>query len=266
MSTPLAQLLRTHRNRLGLSQFEMSMRLGVSQRHLSFIESARAQPSRALLLAWLQELRADLSLRNAALLHAGFAPVINSSECRDESQRLAALRQILAAHDPNAALIFDADWMMVEFNDGARFLCGLLMSGFMRSLDKNASIDMLAAVAHPGGLFSQAIAPEQSAARLLAQLQAECWARPSLQPRVQELAENLKSRYQLPERATQSPALPYMELSFSTPLGKLSFLLAQTVMGLMHDVTVGTLRTELWFPADAATAEVMRTRRALPAA
>jgi transcriptional regulator with XRE-family HTH domain len=266
MSTPLAQLLRTHRNRLGLSQFEMSMRLGVSQRHLSFIESARAQPSRALLLAWLQELRADFSLRNAALLHAGFAPVTDAAECRDESQRLAALRQMLAAHHPNAALIFDADWMIVEVNDGARFLCGLLMPGFMRDQERNTSIDMLAAVAHPGGLFSHAIAPEHSAARLLAQLHAESWARPSLQSRVEKLADDLKSRYRLPDRIVQSPSMPYMELSFQTPLGTLSFLLAQTVMGLMHDVTVGTLRTELWFPADAATAEVMRHRCVLPAA
>lgn len=63
-----------------LSQLELALRMGVSQRHVSFVESGRAQPSRELLLNWLHELQAPLALRNVALQQAGFAPVYRGSE------------------------------------------------------------------------------------------------------------------------------------------------------------------------------------------
>ncbi len=262
MSSPLSQLLKQSRARLGISQMEMSLRLGVSQRHVSFIESARSQPSRALLLAWMRELRADDSLLNAALLHAGYARggVDPDPGSPALAQAFAALRQMLAAHEPNAGLIFDADWNAVEINGSGRWLCSILMPELWECRP-DGPLDMIATIEHPGGLLSRAVDPASAGEALLSQLRAEQWARPALQPRVDQLAAALRRRYPAHDvLSARRTLLPHLELEFDTSLGRLSFLLMQSVFGLAHDVTVGSLRTELWFPADASTAEVMRTR------
>lgn len=125
---PLARLLRWSRQRHGISQLEMSLRLGVSQRHVSFVESARAQPSRVLLVAWMREVRAEDSLRNAALLHAGYATHRAGAVPQRPAagQTIEALRRVLVLHEPNPGLVFDADWIAVAMNDGAHRLCELL--------------------------------------------------------------------------------------------------------------------------------------------
>lgn len=82
-SDSLQTTLQTARKSKRLSQLELALRMGVSQRHVSFVESGRAQPSRELLLNWLHELQAPLALRNVALQQAGFAPVYRGSELSD---------------------------------------------------------------------------------------------------------------------------------------------------------------------------------------
>jgi transcriptional regulator with XRE-family HTH domain len=71
----LCHTLQSVRQSRRVSQLELSLRMGVSQRHVSFVESGRSRPSRELVLAWMRELDAPLAVRNAALLQAGFAPV-----------------------------------------------------------------------------------------------------------------------------------------------------------------------------------------------
>ena len=98
----LQTTLQTARKSKRLSQLELALRMGVSQRHVSFVESGRAQPSRELLLSWLHELQAPLALRNVALHQAGFAPVYRGSELADAvlAPVRDALAQLLQAHDP----------------------------------------------------------------------------------------------------------------------------------------------------------------------
>ena len=79
----LRETLQAARKSQRISQLELALRMGVSQRQVSFVESGRARPSRELLLAWLQELQAPLALRNVALQQAGFAPVYRGSELSD---------------------------------------------------------------------------------------------------------------------------------------------------------------------------------------
>jgi transcriptional regulator with XRE-family HTH domain len=107
---PLPQTLQCARKARHVSQLELSLRIGVSQRHVSFVESGRARPSRELLTRWLQELDAPLGLRNAALLQAGFAPAYRATTLADPdlAQANAALQQLLRAHEPMPALVLDA--------------------------------------------------------------------------------------------------------------------------------------------------------------
>lgn len=112
----LPETLQRTRQARRVSQLELSLRLGVSQRHVSFVENGRARPSRDLLTRWLGELDAPLALRNAALLQAGFAPAFRASTLEDPdlAQARAALRQLLNAHDPMPALVLDAQWNLLQ--------------------------------------------------------------------------------------------------------------------------------------------------------
>ncbi len=102
----LPTTLRQARKARRLSQLELSLRMGVSQRHVSFVESGRAKPSRALLMSWLQELDAPLVVRNAAMLQAGYAPAYSADPLGGPSlaQANEALVRLLRAHDPMLTL------------------------------------------------------------------------------------------------------------------------------------------------------------------
>jgi transcriptional regulator with XRE-family HTH domain len=119
----LPNTLQQVRKARRLSQLELSMRVGVSQRHVSFVESGRAKPSRSLLITWLQELDAPLPLRNAAMLQAGYAPAYSAASLTDPALAQAndALVQLLNAHDPMPAFVLDADWNVLHMNRGARW-------------------------------------------------------------------------------------------------------------------------------------------------
>ena len=100
-ATPtLRHTLQTARQSRRISQLELSLRMGISQRHISFVESGRAQPSRDLLLAWLDELDAPLAVRNVALQQAGFASAYARHELGDAVLAPAreALGRLLEAH------------------------------------------------------------------------------------------------------------------------------------------------------------------------
>ena len=110
--------LREVRKACRLRQLELSLRLGVSQRHISFVESGRAKPSRELLTAWLQELEAPLVLRNEIMLQAGYAPIYNTTQLDDPTlaQMNDALQKLLCVHDPLSALVIDAQWNLLRLN------------------------------------------------------------------------------------------------------------------------------------------------------
>lgn len=264
----LAHLLRHTRLDRQVSQLDLALRLSVSQRHVSYLETGRARPSRELLLAWMRELGAPASVRNAALLHAGFA--LLQDELKLDSVELApaldSLHRTLQAHDPNPALVSDADWRTVDQNCGARWLWSIVMPGLPTSADgHDRGLDMIAAVGHPEGLLSRMRDPWMVGAALLAQLRTEGWARPSLRPRIDRLAQTLERRYRTTAiDSERSPNTPCLSLSFDTEFGLLSYFTVQSVFALPQDVTLASLRMELWFPADVATADVMRRHVRLP--
>jgi transcriptional regulator with XRE-family HTH domain len=259
----LAHLLRHTRQDHRVSQLDLAHSLGVSQRHVSYLESGRARPSRALLLAWMREVQAPASVRNAALLHAGFS--LPQEELRLDSAEMApalqALKRMLEAHDPNPALVFDADWNTVVQNRGARWLSSIVMPGLWVDSDDRGGrgLDMITAIGHPNGLLSRMREPWMVGAALLAQLRTESWARPSLQPRIDRLAQELERGYRTTATSAKRIAnTPYLSLTFDTEFGPLSYFTIQSVFALPQDVTLASIRMELWFPADDATSRVMR--------
>lgn len=259
MSSELATLLRLARSDAGLSQLELSLRLGVSQRHVNFVERGRARPSRELLLAWLREVDCSRWICNAALLQAGYAPLPEPSKspavAAVPSGSDAVVLNTIALHHPNPAFVFDADWRIVRMNAAARWICQVVMPGLWNGDER---LDMLAVLAHPDGWLARAREPAVIAAALLGQLRAEQWLRPSLIPRIDELERVLQARYgRLDAPQQRDPSAACLNVLLDTCLGSLSFSAVQILVGLPHDTAGTRLRAELWFPANRETSAVM---------
>jgi transcriptional regulator with XRE-family HTH domain len=258
----LAELLRTTRRSAGLSQLELAHRLGVSQRHVSFLETARTRPSRELLVNWMGEVQAPHSMLNAALLQAGYPPDPGLS--RDgEGEVPEVLRMVLGAHEPHVGFVFDARWRIRLANRAAERIEMLVMPHYRRD---DGLPDMLESMRHPAGMFSHLRNPAPVAAALLAQLRAEKWAQPDLEARVAALEEELDQRYgPLPPPDDRSTT-PYLDLTFDTAIGPLSFTAVQMAPGLPQNITADSLRIELWYPSDAITDALVRANSRLVAA
>lgn len=258
----IGDILRTARATRRLSQLDLALTLGVSQRHVSFVESGRARPSRDLILAWTDVVAATESVRNAALLKAGFAvtpPVVRGGKPAGRPVPDVHIR-VLEAHDPWPGLIFDPDWRMQRLNVGARRLFSWIMPEFLQSLHGDEmGWDMIAGIAHDGGLLSRMAEPWIIGARLLAQLRIEQLMRPSLTARVDELGCALQARFGAAMIVQDGQTLrPGLNLDFVTSHGRLRFFTVQSVFKLPQDVAPETVRTGLWYPNDVETQDILR--------
>jgi transcriptional regulator with XRE-family HTH domain len=259
----LATLLRNMRRAAGLSQLELALRVGMSQRHVSFVELGRARPSRDLILSWTRETGGSVEQRNAALLRAGYSPSLQDlGPCQSRtSSELAALSGMLDAHEPYPGMVFDADWMICAMNQGGQWLCKLTMADFVADMDgPSTRMDMIAAATHPGGLLSTVRNAAEAGFALLAQLRAEELTRPALGSRIDEYERSLRQRFGCRTAQGRAAGDPQLSIVMDTPFGALSFLLVQTIYGLPQNVTHASLRTELWFAVDGLTRRTMMTQ------
>lgn len=260
LDTAFPALLRSARKAACISQLELALRLGFSQRHISFVESGRARPSRDLIEMWLTETGAPPSARNAALLHAGFAQRLprRAGANVDAHPARAMLLRLLDVHDPYPAFLFSADWFILRANPGAEWLMRILMPGYAAELPPGTPVDMLAACAHPDGMFSCMRDPRIPAFSLLAQVQIEAFANPALKPRADVLARLLHARFGPDPGGIDPAALIHANFNFDSPRGPLEFFRFQSVTDLPQDVTIAAIRAEVWLPANAATKRVMQ--------
>ncbi|GAB4158671.1 MAG: helix-turn-helix transcriptional regulator [Cyanobacteria bacterium J069] len=260
-SITLLDTLRQIRKVQRLSQLELSLRLGVSQRHISFVESGRAKPSRDLLIAWLQELDAPLVVRNQAMLLAGYAPVYSSTQLEDPAlaQINVALQQLLWAHDPMPALILDEHWNLLRLNQGGQWLAATLMPE-MADLHHTSPINLLDLLTHPEGLAKPIVNLHEVGPALLAHLRHEAAVQPTLMPKVDAFAAMLHRRLgSLPPSGTH-PTAPVLTTRYATKHGELAFFSMFTTFGTPQDITLASLRVEHLFAADAATHAVLRAQ------
>ncbi len=278
MTSPAwVDILRDARARRRISQLELSMLLGVSQRHVSFVESGRARPSRSLLLAWMRELEAPLGQHNAALLGAGYAPAYTCATLNESplASAVAALRLLLSTHDPFPGFVLDAHWNVIDLNDGARWLSSLLAGrvdpeGVSAAAVAGAaaapSVNMLDALAAPRGIAHRILNLGEVGPALLNRLRREAQQLPELAPRVAAVETMLRER--LGAAATSAAASvadgaggPVLTTHFDTSLGELAFFSMLATFGTPQDITLASLRVELLFAANAATAAVLERCR-----
>jgi transcriptional regulator with XRE-family HTH domain len=265
----LSHTLQSVRKARRLSQLELSLRVGVSQRHVSFVESGRAKPSRALLTAWLQELEAPLALQNAAMLQAGYAPAYSAASLDDPAlaQAKNALVQLLAAHDPMPAMILDAEWNVLHLNHGAQWLATTLVPWLTDALAESTSsgeaakpLNMLDLMLHPDGICKRIVNLHEVAPTLLAHVRRDAAAHPALVPKAEALASIMKTRLgtNVATNAWTPPAAPVLTTRFATEHGELAFFSLFTTFGTPQDITLASLRVEHLFAADERTRSALR--------
>lgn len=261
MINQMLETLRRLRKARRLSQLELSLQLGVSQRHVSFVESGRAKPSRELLMAWLQELDTPLVLRNEIMLQAGYAPIYQATQLDDPTLGAVneALEQLLSAHDPQPALVIDAQWNLLRLNRGGQWLATVLMPA-AGDLTEAGPINLLDLLSHPEGMIKPIVNLQEVGPAFLARLRQENSVQPALTPKVEAFAALLDTRLgtQHSQKTCLPPTAPVLTTRYASEYGELAFFSMFTTFGTPQDITLASLRVEHMFAADMATYEVLK--------
>jgi transcriptional regulator with XRE-family HTH domain len=269
---PLGNLLRHWRNVRGRNQLDLSIETGVSQRHISFIESGRSIPSRQTLLEIAQVLDVPLRERNTLLLSAGYAPVFSEAAWNSTQMQSVtkALERILRQHEPFPALVMDRYWNVLMTNKSAPrfFNCFFDMS------QRKGPRNMLHLVFDPDGMRPFVEHWDEVASSLLHRVRTEATGR-VIDEKTRELvaallaypgakvrsAEQIQTRSRRSDfgqtfesnSATGGPVLPIIPLSFRKDETVLNYFSMVTTVGTPQTVAAQELRIETMFPADEET-------------
>jgi transcriptional regulator with XRE-family HTH domain len=252
----VGQLLREWRDARRLSQLELALEAEVSTRHLSFVETGRARPSREMIVRLAEHLDVPLRERNQLLLAGGYAPAYSESALDDDGMGAVreAVRQVLAGHDPYPALVVDRRWEMLEANAGV----GVLLEGVAPE-QLEPPVNALRLALHPDGLAPKIVNLGEWRAHLLGRLRRQVAAThdPQLASLLTELrgypCDQLEPAVEIP-----GPGEIVVPLRLRHGDGELRLMSIVSTFGTPMDVTVQDLSIEAFFPADPATADALR--------
>jgi transcriptional regulator with XRE-family HTH domain len=262
-----ATALRYWRDKRGYSQLRLSTESNISQRHISFLESGRSQPSKELILKLGTVLEIPLRQRNVMLLAAGFAPAYQERKLSDPELKSVkqALDFMLAQQAPYPALVVDRLWNLVMTNGPAATMMKWLLDMPDSQPMPREGVNVLKLMLDPAGVRQYLVNWEEVCADLLHWIQREAMG----DGPESEATHLLQELIALPgiEAATQTPnldmrALPFLAMTIRKGGVELNMFTAITTMGTPHDVTVHELRIESFFPADATTADWFKSRAA----
>ena len=246
--------LREWRQRRHLSQLDLAVDAEISARHLSFVETGRAAPSREMVMRLAERLDVPLRERNVLLVAAGFAPAFPQRSLDDPMLKSArqAIDLVLKAHEPNPALAYDRHWNLVTANR----MVAPLLDGIPERLLRQP-FNVLRLAFHPEALAARTVNLAEWCGHLLERLHRQCEA--TADPELIKLYNELKA-FPLPARSAPLPpddnvAIP-LKLRYNGEV--LSFISTTMVFGTPVDVTLSELALETFFPADDPTAARMR--------
>lgn len=251
-------LLREWRTRRGFSQLNFALRAGISQRHLSFVESGRAVPSRELILELVEALDAPLRSRNEILLAAGYAPQYPERPLNDAAMRAVqhALDCALAHHEPYPAVVLDASWNIVAQNRAAqRIVERCIDAKAVARLSKGSQLNFLRMICTPDGLRPHILSWPRTGAALLARLRREATAYPGCPS--ERLLHELIDLFP-PFEPSDEPLDPVIPLELDLDGRRLKLFNMVTTFGTPQDVTLQELRIEMSFPADESSEKFLR--------
>jgi transcriptional regulator with XRE-family HTH domain len=267
--SPFGRLLKEWRRARGESQLDFALNSGISQRHLSFLESGRSRPSRGMVVHLASALAVPLRQQNAMLLAAGFAPAF--AERKLDAPELGpvagALDRALAQQEPFPAIVIDRLHNLLRANRAADLLIETLL-GPMAAKAAARPPNVARLTVRRDGLRPYIENWHETAVWLLRRMRAEALAEgaPANDRLIEELmAEpDVAALAHAPRDAADHP--PILTVRFRRGDTRLALFSMIATMGTPLDIGLQDLRLEFFFPADAATDRWFRARAAAPAA
>lgn len=256
----LGKHLKRWRSVRGLSQLDLALLADVSARHVSFVETGRSQPSRAMVLRLADTLNVPLRDRNRLLLAAGYAPAFRETSLDDKS--MAPVRQALAfvlrKHEPYPAFVLDSRWNIVQCNKPHQWLLSRLLP---EAASLEDPVNALRLVFDSKLLKRCIVNWDVVASVLLRRVETELESiRPDhdlsiLVDWISKLPHVKRLRSSEPQRGHPGILLPMI---FNLDGTKLSWFSTIATFGTPQDITIQELRIECLFPADDATDSFVR--------
>jgi transcriptional regulator with XRE-family HTH domain len=244
--SPLGALMRHWRRERRMSQLVLAGEAGVTQRHVSFVESGRANPSREMVLALARALEVPLRERNQMLLAAGYAPHYKETglDATAMTQVRAALDRLLAQQEPYPAVVMDRYWNVLQTNDAAAAMFDFLLDG---AIPEPANIVRL--------MFTR-LRPyvanfEQTGEALVHRVHREAVGGipdPKTVALLDEILADAPAEWRTPDFA--AGASPVVPVHFRKGDLDIRYFSLVTTVGTPQDVTLQEIRVESFFPAD----------------
>lgn len=246
------QVLKRRREARRMSQLDLALTCDVSARHISFLESGRAAPSRAMVLKLASGLLMPRSATNALLTAAGFAAVypITPMDAGVMEPFRAMLAFMMARHEPFPTILCDRHWNVRDASPSAMALLSVLDPG-------DGEVNLIRLITSVGPVTDVVVNLPEVLVEMRNRMQLEALEAghdPELEDLVGRLeAACLREGVGL-DTQRRNPLVP---LTMTTPYGQLSFLSAIAHFGTSEDVSIRDLRLELMFPADDFTRQVL---------
>lgn len=250
-------LMRQWRRRRGFSQLELAELGGVSQRHVSFLESGRARPSRQMALHLSELLDMPLRERNRLLHAAGFAPAYRES--RLDAPQLAearhALDLLLRQQEPFPAVVVDAAWNVQLANAAARRMVGFLLGS---GLDPAQPLNMMKLPLHPKAARGYILHWPEVASALLHRLQREAMDSPAAASVLAEVRTYPDVDALWRKVDWDSEPRPLLGFGIQKDGLRLDMITMIATFGTPQDVTLQDMRIESFLPANPASEQLLR--------
>ena len=257
MQRAVGEMLREWRTLRHLSQLELSVRTGVSSRHLSYIETGRSRPSRQMILYLTEYLSVPFRERNVLLLAAEYAPVYSHRALDDNGSDMRYVRQaierLLTGHGPYPAFVIDRRWDVVARNGSTAVLLKNVAPELLIP-----PVNALRLALHPSGLAPRIVNLAEWSAYLLRRLDHQILA--GADAGLAELADEARSYPGVAGRGeeTANPAdRVFVPLRIMSGGRELRFLNMVATFGTALDVTAAELVIEAFYPADPATFQAL---------
>lgn len=252
--TAFGRKLREFRQSARLSQLELGLRANVSARHISFMETGRAQPSREMVLQLARTLDVPLRDHNLLLTAAGFSERFRESKL--DGEEMAAVRQaldlMLKKQEPWPALVFNSRWDLMAVNGAAQRLMGWLFGGAPPATGGGSFLELILTPAMAALVENWSEVVSESIARIRREVDAGL-AHPDVERMLAAAVREPAVRDALDGVGDPPDGAPLVPVVFRKDGERLAFFTTVTTFGTPQDITLQELRIESFFPADADT-------------
>ena len=265
VSPIFALLLKQWRKHRSVSQLDLALQAGVSQRHLSFLETGRANPSREMVLALADCLDLPLRERNSLLQSAGFGAVFNEGKLDEQSYQVfnEAIAQTLEHAEPYPAIVLDGQWNMVNANRAALRFFNLFVDPFaaLQDMGSPEQFQMVRLCLHEKGLMPFIVNWEALVATFLARARRAYLSNPNSDA-LRKLIDEILAHPRAPKdwrTVWSSQTSPAIEMVMRNNQQEYRLFTMLAHFGAATDVTLEELSVELFYPADANTKTLLHS-------